>query len=545
MTSPITTEIREPQFRVRLYTKHLGRMDETQTGQAQANFVALQASVLGITVDRRLGQPAGVFSLTLLPKRLPAPWNTRSWDDVIAAMDFIEILIGVPPRNLRLVMRGFVDTVNRARDLSSGKPRHVIHVAGRDYGKLLLVTKLYFFDSLNPRFSLFERFEAAASALFGWSGNPTPPVTQTPKQNASRFTPEQVMGLLFHGANPTPPTTPPAAPPPTGSLTEGFYRPGEREILAAMAVLNNAGIPPMTLNSDAASQDPWEQNLGTWNPVLFQQGFAPLTDLWSLLRVYQHAPWRELYVRDTWTGPELVYRPAPWLDFDGNPVQDVPNDPTLSGTLETWDMDEHDIVSTSLSRSESDVRNFFFCYPNGFQQFAQHVQRAPALTEGFTDSPFQGNPYLVGVPGATDLAPLNDAYSFSDWRLYGFRPFEVPTPYFDWDTGILLKELYPMLRAISAQGAEGARRLAQAFGHGDTLESGHVSLKGDERVEIGHYVRLWDPVVLGARYYIEGCRQTFHRGTTQDGSPTEGRFLTDLLVTRGRGWLVRNGRAVG
>lgn len=491
-------QTRNPLFRVRIVTRELGEFTFDQT----------HGSVTRITTRKRLGDPAGSFELSFVPRvppqRLFSVPAGLGWEDCIEQMDFCELWFWVPPRlPLHPVMRGFVDNVGKEFDIGSGIPEIRIVITGRDYGKLLILTKIWdpLSDAESPE--IFKKFQAAQYTTFGWStsdatvGPPPehPPMAAGAVTEGPSFTPNQMLAKIFNG----------------------FYVPQENEILGTF----NDPVPSMSFAAFTDSSD----NLRTLSPTFWQRGTIPFTDVWSLMSAYQHKPWRELFVLDAFTvGPVLVYRPTPWLDLQGQFVQDIGGLP-----LTTWPIHNTDIISSTTMRSEQQLLNLFFTYPEMYAGFAAIVKDNPHSLEGYALQWMFGNPYLVGFQ--------NPQIQFSDYRRFGFRLAEFSTPYLDWEQKLPQSTLPGQIADSRQQGFEWNMRAVRAFDHNHELESGQLTLKGDERIQIGDYLSLEDEasvfpgVTTGApRCYIEGVTQVFQQGTR----PTDGHFITQIEFSRGR-----------
>src|SRR5204862_5174572 len=96
--------------------------------------------------------------------------NSGGWQDVLEPMDFVEIWCWIPPRVPdRPIMRGFIDTVREDFDIASGTPDKWITIAGRDYGKLILITKLYdIVTKLPVSIQLLKTWKDTFAKIFGF-----------------------------------------------------------------------------------------------------------------------------------------------------------------------------------------------------------------------------------------------------------------------------------------------------------------------------------------------------------------------------------------
>lgn len=493
-------QTRNPQFRVKILTQQLGEL----------TFETTHPDVLEIVVNKRLGDPAGAFQLVLVPRSQSLINHADGWQDVVGPMDYVEIWAWSPPRTpFRPLMRGFVDTVGERFSIAGGNPDRVVVIAGRDYGKMLLNTKLYYLDKAEAQsITIFQRWEEGFRRLFGWhesdvSALPEPDAAPLPAGqtvDGPNFSPSDILQVIW----------------------DQFYEPQQTTQLGTYSV-----SPPAMDFVSWAKYDPWEQQLRTYSPSFFPKNIDPLTDVWSLMFAYQHRPWRELFVVEEIDTPLLVYRPAPWLNIAGSYIQDVSKVP-----LKTWEVSDSDIVESDLTRSDAPTINFFFTYPEAFGFAAALMKQGIQPYEGFFVEPFQSNPHIIAEE--TPLGSAGFVPALPNYQHYGFRIGQFPTPFLDWERGLEKDTLANQLTLVRDQGVEGNRRVVEAFQYNHLLEFGAFMVKGNEQLKIGDYLTLTDR--RGPRYYVEGVQHRFRQGTR----PGDGSFTTQATVTRGRGHLVRH-----
>lgn len=486
-----------PAFEVRVVTHN-----DTGTLTSQA----LRDSVLSISVQKRLSEPAGAFSLILAPRRRElAGGGTSSWHDVLQPMSFVEIALWTPPRDRRVVMRGFVDVVEDRFTIEGGRPVRRIAVLGRDYGKLLLTTRLYWHDAFSEHLELFQRWQAAQAALLGWGA--------------------EELDLNDPAALPGEPNLPrPHAPPGRGTRYRVQFTPGEMQRLIWNGFMaprledltrRYAGDVPVPALAFEQGDD--EDTLRTIDPVFVDRAVQPFIDVWSLMRRYQHDPWRELFFDEGEEGPLLRYRPAPWLDLNGDYVQG------RAASVDEWQLEADQIIDYALARSDAAIANLFLTRPQGFDAFAMAAKAYPEVGTGLEGvlggERLKGNPYLVDTDD-------------QGYRLHGLRVMEVATPFFDVDQDLRATTIAERITEIVRQGKAANIALARAHDHGAWLEAGHLTIRGDERIRPGHYVKQPE---RGARLYVEGVAHHFRQGT----QPGDGTFRTVLEVGRGRGHIAR------
>lgn len=487
------------------------RFISLEHGEISADVV--RPSIISVTIHRRMGGAAGAFQISLQPRKiggLLSPLLPTEWRDILGQMDYVEIAIDVAPRPPTVVMRGFIDTISHEGSIENNIPSQSVVVSGRDFGKLLILTKPYYIDGIQ-QVEIFNRWKQGFLNIAWQSGTlPDPehnPLAPNVNTDAPLYAPRDLLKNLF----------------------ETFYEPQQELILSRLPTV----IPMRFFPVENALINTNERELATIAPDILSLNWAPFTDIWTLMRLYQHSPWRELYVIDEAEGPLLVYRPNPWITFNGTFVYQGMETGHM-GTMLTHQILEKQIVKWSLSRSEEYVRNFFFTYTDEFGALAQFA-KTTGVIEGLYDDALYGNPYLVGHQ-ATDRAEAMR----SDYSTMGFRLSEVRTPYLDFDHRTSKGQIEVRLREIKQQGKDENLRLTRAYDHTGVLEFGAIQVQGDERIQIGHYIQMGDLLpstsmfTFGARYYVEGVTHFFQ----QEGN---GVFLTNLEVSRGRGHMVRKG----
>lgn len=488
----LSVDARNPQFRVRVVSQRSG----------DVRFEDLRPAVLEFSTHRQIGQAAGTFQITLLPT--PPKGYGQKWTDIIKPMDYVEVWAWVPPRAPRVpLMRGFVDRVGEVFNIESGAPEHRIVIAGRDYGKLALCTKLYYPHGEVQNIELLKAWQSGIDEITGYgTDRPNPeqdPAGETSKQIAW-FSPSKILGVIF----------------------DKFLVPQQDLVLSTFGGLG-AMLPRATF---AAETDSWEDKLRVFNPALNVQNWHPFTDLWTLFRTYQHSPWRELFFEDTETGPRLLYRPTPWYDASGSRVQE------FTASVVSVPVTRNDIVSFESFADDEEVQNFFFTLPADMSGYASLPTTFGSALEGVHILPFQGNPYLVGFDDKNNEAKAfgvvpDERFRESAYQRFGFRISRVQTPYLDVDDGVGATGIEKQLADIRRQGLEGNLRLARALGHNDSLRHGSYTLKGDERLRLGCYLQFDD----GSLAYAASVSQRFRQGTTEH----DGRFTTSIGFTRGMG----------
>lgn len=502
----IDVRVRNPQCEVRITSHRFGEID----------IQTLRLCLIDVTTSMRMGDPSGSFQLTLSPVMPPGAALPRArWEDIIAPMDFVEIWMWEPPRTRRTVMRGFVDAIGETFAIQEN-PSRVVIVAGRNYGKLLQISKLWYLSNpsagLRTQFmgqTLFEAWTDAYNKITSRNkdGSPGEP-DQAPLAHAVAtdgklpatgpvFTPQEAMDVIY----------------------TGFYRPQEEVILSSF----ERNLLPRLNFQNEVDEDP-DSTLVMFNPYTIPLSWQPYQDLWSMFHAYQHHPWRELFVQEGPMNPLLVYRKTPWLDESGDKLQAW----GASVAVHTITLDRQ--CSWSIFRSDGDVKNFFFVLSGEMAGYTQAMRNFTGSFEGEATGMFDKNPYLIG-------SAVNSANSF---QRFGVRLHEVWTPYLNFERAWSQEAIQHRIADVRRQGVTDCRLLVDALGHEERLERGTLVIPGDEQLDIGHYARLAaHPLASGPLYYCEGVQQHFRFGPGVE----EGRWQTRLDVTRGRGFINRESGA--
>ena len=483
----------------------------------------LQPSLLSVTTSRDIHSAAGTFQITLLPRRAGGAFGALTWNDIIHPMDHVTIRMWVPPNKPRIVMTGFVDTIADQFTIAGGRPAHSIVVTGRDYGMLLLVTKLFMFDynreGIPQPLKIIGAFQVGMDALTNArkyrthqsviaSSEIIPGVDSG--SGAGTWGPEQEAGLPA----PSPQYTP-------INVLKVLWNLIVKPQYQQMQTFFEERLPPIDFIVDVNSSE--DDELITYAPYMVLQR-AQYTDAWTLFRNFQHRPWRDLYWEDTDDGPRFFYRSAAWLDFDGTLI--MPSD------VDVVPIEERDLIDYSLGRHAEAIRNFFMTNMAVGEAYTQASKLYGVDIQGmYAPGPiFQSNPYLVGAAGRITFPE-----SSSDFHRVGLRPMEEGSIYIDTKPNQTKEFAEEAKQRTMLLGVQWNQKLVDAFNHGGLLESGTMSVQGTEAAKIGCYIKVMPE---GANYYVEGISHRFQWGT----QPQDGHFITSMAVSRGRGHLLRTGQ---
>lgn len=389
---------------------------------------------------------------------MPDP-KGRRWDERVDPGDYVEIWLETGDRTVDLghpVLRGIVDNVRRHTSfqgsLEGGQGvQRWIHINGRNYGAFLVDAQVYYLPK-------------------GFS----PEIA---------FVPSLELGLQRYW-----------------NIPPGPYSPGEwvrrvvEEVINARHVkkIREAHKLPFP---DLAVKASVEESATIFDPVA--QWYTG--SVWGYLDRWANRPWNELFVRDEPDGPSLIFRPTPWRDLKGQPIQGEADERIVSGV---------ELMVEETGRSRNEVYNYITTYPIRALLEAIELKLALANPTG------QVNPWV----------------DHDSIARHGFRPLELPTPW-----GILQPELDPSKRQSQIQVVKDlCERLNQvavaAYRDNAWFLAGTLILRGRPDIRPGDYVRIRkapyrsDVDRPDRLYYVERVQHRF---------VAFAEFQTSLQVTRG------------
>ncbi|MHB1418302.1 MAG: hypothetical protein ACYCX4_01755 [Bacillota bacterium] len=255
------------------------------------------------TTHKGLGEPTGTWSIILKSRK---DNQGKTWFDKIRPQDMVVIRFARLAKNKAkppVIMRGFVDNVRETYAIDDqGKPHRAILINGRDYGKLLLVIKVYYLYELDPVASLLN--DNRLEANFGIP--------------SGELKPNQFIELV-----------------------------NEKIILPEITKMQKFNKYLMPLEIAASVADYYRVNT-------FQvQAFAG--SVWNLMDYYSNIPWCELFVTEGETAPLLIFRPTPFKNRSGQYTQS-------GGTITEVPISKRDIETMDLGYSDNEAYSYFFTY---------------------------------------------------------------------------------------------------------------------------------------------------------------------------------------
>ncbi|HEY0205066.1 MAG TPA: hypothetical protein VGC15_13065 [Acetobacteraceae bacterium] len=326
------------------------------------------------------GEPSGAFSVSFGDQIEPSVRDTVY--ALVEPMDMIEIRASREPhkyagKDLPLIMRGFVSSVRRSRNISDDTPQRGVVISGHDFGKLWMIHQVWQ--------ELATVTEQPVLTVFGLQAALGIKVAV---MDIEEFMAEFVNKVM----NPK---------------------------IAKMAAFANRQIKPFVLETSVKE--------GRLIPnVISSMAQGPY---WNIIAAVSDAPWNELFVRDEEDGPHLVFRPAPFKGLDGKLILQDAKDP---GTVFVPDVQ---IVQSDESRTDSRIANFFWTPPGTSSLDTNQYATAGALIDGSAlDFKHPNNaPELYGekkMEAGTSLIP-DDSKGQTGTQAIGDRPAEA-TRYVQW-----------------------------------------------------------------------------------------------------------------
>lgn len=426
--------------------------------------------------------PAGGFQITFVDKPQPGepdaydtgmgPGSFESLYGLIEPMDVVEIRMGRKPGpvdKLPLIMRGFISEISRSEGMDpSGRPVRQVSVAGQDYGKLwqqLMIQYLPGYivgEDAITAFRLYEKFGAGFET----------------SQPGGKFL-EQVIELVL---NPYLSRMLPT-PDPNARVKASLPR---------VIQIDNDQLIKHGTTSLSGSQNAE----GSVQSIL-----AQFLDVGAF---------NELFLEDREDGVWCVCRPNPFKTMAGKPIVE---DAFIPDTLEILD---DDIVSMNVSRTDSQVANYFWVYAQRFDLISDPMQRAQAATSA--------------ASGSVNLTK----YQNTDSTLYGIKPMLVRSEMgADDETSFTsgLPEGEDTARKTRAGNWQNYRREQLVAQNKDNVafEQGVLRIKGNSDLKAGIYLRVRRGS-FSAEYYVHRVQQDF--------VPFQG-WMTNVFVDRGTGFAKR------
>jgi hypothetical protein len=429
-----------------------------------------------ISTSKSVREPAGGFSITVSDQPYSVPAGVDTLAGIVEPMDIVEIRFAHHPNGSSeppVIMRGFVSDVSRSEFVDNdGRPVRTVTIAGQDYGKLWQMLQLFYGpwyvigQDIISAYAMFERF--GAGAKIGQSG--------------ADFLKETFDKIL---------------------------NPYVKDIVSGNS--DN----PSTIEVKALQKHGVTSISGTQN----QEG--ALYDL--LRRFLDVGVWNELFITEDDEKVYCIYRPNPYLDVHGKPIDPDTKEPvafssasTDPTTLVYYDVPAEDIRSINVSRSDSNVANYYWVRAPRYEMVSDIYQKQAGATSG--------DKKTIGL---TD-------YVNTKGKLYGIRKMEVTTEMGGDDvsntaSGVSEQEKIKRDTSVANWIKNRRQMLVEMNRDNVLLERGSMAIKGNENIRAGNYVKVRRGTFT-ALYYVVQVEHQF--------SPFNN-FVSVLQVDRGLGFVER------
>lgn len=408
---------------------------------------------------KALHEDAGGFSISFSDKL-----DTASQDSLyslIEPMDLIEIRATRQPQlyvgaDLPLIMRGFVSSVRRPESMSNeGTPSRLIVVHGQDSAKLWLIHAIWWEVAVaqnKPMLNVFSLNAAAGleTKVFGLS--------------------DFVSAITLQVMNPK---------------------------VADMAAFSGHALKPFSVNATVKR-----------GAVIPQMTANYQGSIWGLMKQFSESPWNELFVEDTEAGPVVRFRESPLKGIDGKFIMRDAVDP---GTIP---LDFVDVVSWDVSRSDTNIANFFWVPPGASMLDTNQV---------------------LNVASIVNEQPLDFNYGNNAPELYGEKKMVVPTRVVPTDLDVVPSKTPTATRPQESQKyvvwhLQRMQDLKAMNRDNGVFESGTAVVRGDESWKIGRYLSVTRGS-LRSEAYVTSVAHTIMPMVT---------WTSNLTLERGTGFLERS-----
>lgn len=421
----------------------------------------------GVQTSKSVREPAGGFTVTLADKAHPDLLD--SLYALIEPMDLIEIKFCRDPSSYAagkwppIVMRGFVTAISRTESMQGERPVRTVTIQGQDFGKLLQTMQIYYLydngvmatgSNVLSEFAFFSQYAEDAKI-----------------KSAKDF----VADVLAKVINP--------------------------QLKKITALADGAAVSAKVVNE--------------WSSAVTIEGSVSPFAVASLYNISLHAflsslldvgPFNEMFTEDTEDGVRLVVRPTPFLGLNGKIIQGA-----YPGVAAVHDSE---IVSSSLSRTDQGVANYFWVSNSRYPLISNESQRN------------------LAAQGERDSFILFD-YLNSKSSIYGPRKMEVSSSLVDpsqSNSDAPPKDEVPQESARFAAWLEKRRKvLAEMNKDNVVFESGTMQVIGNERIKAGTYL-IVTRGETSSMYYIVKVEHSF--------MPFQG-FTTTLTLERGTSYYSR------
>lgn len=471
----MAVDVDQPQIGLTL-RKNIGRTSLSSGGASASERFSGQkreidiSGFLGegssVTTQHSVRAPAGMFSITVVDKMV----NGDSLYGLVEPQDVIDIRMARDvsrydssyPGRMPIIMRGFVSEVTRERVMTKQGPVRTVTITGQDYGKILQILRIIYLPNMLVGQDLLTNYNLLLN--FG--------VDVREFTSAADFITEMVSKVVL-------------------------------PFLAKMRSSGGGGSAPAVLDIGVEATVSGGK-VSPFGPQEFEGG-----SVYDLMKLFGDVgAFNELFMEDREDGPYLVYRPLPFKDVNGSPIQGA-----AAASLKLRD---EDVISESQTRSDSDVANYFWV------NAARYSLINPSVLQGVARSANAPNVVVDDHPNASP-------------NFYGVRLLEVETNQGERIDG-LSADAYSEGSSSAVEAIAAKRKILVDTNKDNVVfERGSMVLKGDERVRAGMYLKIARGV-SGA----QGNLQTEHYAHRVTQQYVWGRnFLTNVEYDRGTGFIER------
>ena len=452
----------------------------------------------GVRTSKGTRDPAGSFTVTLADKMFNGDSEQmESLYGLIEPLDIIEIRMAHAPTSpdvvvqyqglpeqLPIIMRGFVTSPRRVESMDpSGKPQRSVSITGMDYGKLWQIIQIRYLANYVLGQELLTTLKFAQN--YGVNSN----VDFTPNQ----FIYQVVQNVM-------------------------------NDFITNMRTNSGMGVNEQgDSNSPVRNIDVFDLTVPDARVSAFGANSFSGGTLYQLLCHYGDVgPWNELYMEDREDGVAIVYRPNPFYT-PGNDLVNPPGDlyQPEQGQAEglgivTIDITDDDVVLMNMGRSDANLANYYWVDNPSYSLIQGETMRLQAA--GL-------NPETYFIQNYRNSAP---------W-LYGLRMMQVTTNQGGRFDSQQEQELLAGKGALQSWLDERRGILVANNRDNVVFENGIMTLKGNERIKAGMYLRLTRGSMV-AYYYVSRVEHSF--------MPYRA-FITTATVERGTGFIERAKRGNG
>lgn len=425
-----------------------------------------------VSVRKSVREPAGSFSITF-SDRMAVDQDTVY--GLVEPMDVIEIRMAGDKHKsqpMPIMMRGLVSRIDRHEAMGpDGHPQRTVTICGQDYGKIWQILQIFNSPYVNPEANLITQFPFFAQ--FGTAIN---------TDYAEKF----VEDVFAKVVNPF--------------IDKMRNQAGGGSSASPLVHIRTDGI----LVKDG-KVSPF--GIGGWGGGTIYSLLTEHCDIGT---------WNELFIEDRDEGPTVVYRPNPFKNVEtGQYIMPADKAPTHVRIT------REDVVSMAVSRSDEQVANYFWVDSPRFLMNFGEVARM--MTQ-------YAKPGEVFV---TDYGNINP-------QLYGARRMFEQTNQCgrgELHNGNGLKADAQTIVTGEAIAWVNKRRQQMVEQNKDNvvLESGSLTLKGNDEVRAGRYLRLAHGGMVSDYYAVS---------VSHDFVPMQ-RYVTSVEVERGMGFVNRVQRGGG